>query len=112
MKRIYHNLPYLLKKKGTLEGLRTLVTIYGVPDTLLRIVEYGGKDKTNVNDWDYWYNYFSYAFDTKQQAQPLIPWLPLLRNYYNSEQAILPDTITLRFKTNGIPDTPITSQSI
>jgi len=111
-KRIYHNLPYLLKKKGTLEGLRTLVTIYGVPDTLLRIVEYGGKDKTNVNDWDYWYNYFSYAFDTKQQAQPLIPWLPLLRNYYNSEQAILPDTITLRFKTNGIPDTPITSQSI
>jgi hypothetical protein len=56
-KRIYHNLPYLLKTKGTLEGLRTLITLYGIPDTLLRMVEYGGKDKTNVNDWDYWYNY-------------------------------------------------------
>ena len=111
-KRIYHNLPYLLKKKGTLEGLRTLITLYGIPDTILRIVEFGGKDKTNVNDWDYWYNYFSYAFDTKQQSQPLIPWLPLLRNYYDSQQIILPDTIALRFKTNGIPDASLAAQSI
>jgi hypothetical protein len=111
-KRLYHNLPYLLKKKGTVEGLRSLITTYGIPDTILRITEYGGKDKINVNDWDYWYNYFSYAFDTKQQAQPLIPWLPLLRNYYDTEQIILPDTITLRFKTEGIPNSSEYSQSI
>ena len=111
-KRIYHNLPYLLKKKGTLEGLRTLITLYGIPDTILRIVEFGGKDKTNVNDWDYWYNYFSYAFNTQNQAQPLIPWLPLLRNFYNSQQVILPDTIALRFKTEGIPETSPLTQNI
>ena len=111
-KRIYHNLPYLLKKKGTIEGLRSLITTYGIPDTLLRITEYGGKDKTNVNDWDYWYNYFSYAFNTQNQSQPLIPWLPLLRNFYNSQQVILPDTIALRFKTEGIPETSPLTQNI
>jgi hypothetical protein len=36
-KRIYHNLPYLLKSKGTLPGLRALITSYGIPDTVLRI---------------------------------------------------------------------------
>jgi hypothetical protein len=38
-KRIYHNLPYLLKSKGTLPGLRALITSYGIPDTILRINE-------------------------------------------------------------------------
>jgi hypothetical protein len=50
-KRIYHNLPYLLKKKGTVEGLRALITTFGIPDTILRISEFGGKDKNNTNDW-------------------------------------------------------------
>jgi hypothetical protein len=47
-----------------LPGLRTLITSYGIPDTVLRIKEYGGKDKVNVNDWDYWQDVFNYAFTT------------------------------------------------
>ena len=61
-KRIYHNLPYLLKAKGTLPALRTLITSYGIPDTVLRITEFGGKDKVNTNDWDYWQDTFNYAY--------------------------------------------------
>lgn len=64
-KRIYHNLPYLLKKKGTVEGLRALITLYGIPDTILRINEFGGKNKDNTNDWDQWQNEANYAFSTK-----------------------------------------------
>ena len=37
-KRIYHNMPYLLKKKGTVEGVRALISLFGVPDTVLRII--------------------------------------------------------------------------
>ena len=59
-KRIYHNLPYLLKTKGTIEGIRALINIYGIPDTILRISEFGGKDKDNSNDWDYFQNIFNY----------------------------------------------------
>ena len=36
-KRIYHNLPYLLKTKGTQRGLRALVTCFGIPDNILEI---------------------------------------------------------------------------
>jgi len=63
-KRIYSNLPYLYKKKGTVDGIRTLATIYGIPNTLLRIDEFGGKDKDNTNDWDYWFEQFNYAYST------------------------------------------------
>tara|TARA_R110002020_G_scaffold174307_1_gene365425 strand:- start:4123 stop:11802 length:7680 start_codon:yes stop_codon:yes gene_type:complete len=63
-KRIYHNLPYLIQSKGTIPGLRALITSYGIPDTILKISEFGGKDKTNIDDWDYYFNKFNYAFDT------------------------------------------------
>jgi len=52
-KRIYHNLPNLLKRKGTIGGLRALITSYGIPDTILRINEFGGKDRDTHKDWDY-----------------------------------------------------------
>jgi hypothetical protein len=64
-KRIYHNLPYLLKKKGTVEGLRALINIYGIPDTILRISEFGGKKKVN-EAFDYWYDAFNYAWTPNQ----------------------------------------------
>jgi len=60
-KRLYHNLPYLLNKKGTVAGLRALINCFGIPDTILRISEFGGKDKDNTNDWDYFQNQFNYA---------------------------------------------------
>ena len=59
-KRLYHNLPYLLKKKGTVEGVRALINCFGIPDTILRISEFGGKDKDNSNNWDYFQNVFNY----------------------------------------------------
>jgi hypothetical protein len=71
-KRIYHNLPYLLKKKGTPEGLRTLITSYGIPDTILRINEFGGKNK-DPNTWDYWQNEYNYAYKLpKPQANAAV----------------------------------------
>ena len=62
-KRIYHNIPYLLKSKGTLAGLRALITSYGIPDTILKISEFGGKDKVNANDWDLYSNNYNYGLE-------------------------------------------------
>ena len=72
-KRLYHNLPYLLKKKGTTAGLRVLLNCFGIPDTILRISEFGGKDK-NVNTWDYWYNQFNYTYNTSGSGYIQTPW--------------------------------------
>ena len=54
-KRLYHNLPYLAKTKGTIPGLRALINCFGVPDTILRISEFGGRDK-DTSTYDYFYN--------------------------------------------------------
>ena len=41
-KRIYHNLPYLIKTKGTERGLRALINCFGIPSGSLEIFTYGG----------------------------------------------------------------------
>jgi len=41
-KRLYHNLPLLLKAKGTERGLRALINCFGIPSEYLPIRYYGG----------------------------------------------------------------------
>lgn len=49
-KRIYHNLPLILKAKGTERGIRALINSFGIPSNILPIKIYGGKDK-NTNKY-------------------------------------------------------------
>ena len=98
-KRIYHNLPYLLKAKGTIPGLRSLITSYGVPDTVLRINEYGGKDKSNTNDWDYWENTFNYAYHNTGSNSITTSW-PLSSSWNSSNN--VPSTLEFRFKVPNL----------
>ena len=113
-KRLYHNMAYLTKKKGTISGLRQLINIWGIPNTILRINEFGGKNRDNSNDYDLWYNRFSYAYTpvaTQYVASSSVrvPWQPLYRNYLadinedGDNEFILPDGIGVRFKTTGFP---------
>ena len=67
-KRIYHNLPYLLKTKGTIAGLRSLITSYGIPDTILRINEFGGKDRVSTKDWDLKQDQFNKAYELDRDS--------------------------------------------
>lgn len=43
-KRIYHNIPFLTKSKGTHRGLRALINCFGIPSETLKIKQYGGSD--------------------------------------------------------------------
>lgn len=43
-KRIINNLPFLLKTKGTERSIRALINCFGIPQTVLRIREYGGPE--------------------------------------------------------------------
>jgi hypothetical protein len=95
-KRIYHNLPYLLKSKGTLPGLRALITSYGIPDTILRINEYGGKDRINTNDWDFWQNEFNYALTSPGTGNCLETSFDLNSQWGASDNT--PEALMLRFK--------------
>jgi len=105
-KRIYHNLPYLVKKKGTLEALKLIRNIYGIPSTILRFNEFGGRDAQSTK-YDYFNDKFNYAFGTNKSASIIIPWNTLNREFGQ----IAPPCIQFRFKTAGIPSGSL-SQSL
>jgi len=98
-KRIYHNLPYLLKKKGSYEGLRALITTYGIPETILSVSEYGGKDK-NPNTWDYFKQIYNYAIYTSGSSY--ISSSFTLNSDWNATNN-RPSAVEFRFKTDGLP---------
>jgi hypothetical protein len=122
-KRIYHNLPLLFKKKGTVEGLRLLINLYGIPDTILRISEFGGKNKLNANDWDQFQNQFNYEFFSTgsgyvQYDIPITASTAYGTGSYSSTfygGTSFPSrslSTEFRFKTTGIPTTSDFSQSL
>ena len=61
-KRIYHNLPLLLNAKGTERGLRALINCFGIPQDILQIKLYGGR---NINERPFYgdYRYYTSSLD-------------------------------------------------
>jgi hypothetical protein len=98
-KKIYHALPYLLKTKGTVNGVKTLLNIFGVPDTILRVNEYGGKDK-NINTWDSWQDEFNYAYFTS--GSYFVSSSFILNSVWGTENN-RPQSVEFRFQTTDIP---------
>ena len=94
-KRFYHNLPYLLKTKGTNTGLRALINCFGVPETILNPKEFGGNLTTGsfIENENYKFNY---KLSPVQNSVVSIPFLPTSQSQTN------PDTIEFRFKASSI----------
>ena len=102
-KRLYHNIPYLLKSKGTTAGLRALITSYGIPDTILKISEFGGKDKVNANDYDLYFNNFNYAL----KVGPGVNYISssFIANSSWNTTYNKPQTVEFRFKPEKLTTT-------
>jgi len=102
-KRIYHNLPYLLKAKGTYNGLRALMNCYGIPPTLLRVDEYGGNIKTTSSVETY-FERFAYSTTFDGTGSINVPWLPSMAQFLDTGNPnLMPDAIEFRLQTPGIP---------
>jgi len=93
-KRLYHNISYILKKKGTGQAIRELSNIYGIPSTILRVSEFGGRDKLQ-DTGDYWQDIFNYAYTTN--GVTVLQNTP--RVSFRDPANQTPDTIVFRFKT-------------
>ena len=103
-KRIYHNIPYLLKTKGTVAGIRALITSYGIPDTILRISEFGGKDRNEKQDYDLKQDVFNYAFDTGVNATNYVESSLQANSKFPVQSGDnKARTIQLRFKSPTLP---------
>lgn len=101
-KRLYHNLPMLLKKKGTTVGIQDLVTTYGIPSTILRVAEFGGKDKDESNDWDYYKQRYNYAYTHVADTDWIGSEFQLNSSWGFTYTDNRPETVLFRFKTSGI----------
>ena len=126
-KRVINNLPYLLKTKGTERGVRALINCFGIPQTILRIREYGGSEPGFDSKTDLVYERFNYALQvgyggdgslstygsgiygsssyayTDPTELISIPWMQLIETraefapYYYSDR-LFPSSIQLRVK--------------
>ena len=130
-KRIYHNLPYLLKTRGTRKGIRALLNCFGIADDILRINEYGGNQK-NVRNVTQFHEVANSILDTRASSSVEVPWLPTLmpiipddwedidQNWNDIEgwwngilaEDQVPDTVEFRFKPKGIPSSSHYTQSL
>ena len=101
-KRIYHNLPYLLKTKGTRRGLRALINCFGISDTILKVKEYGGnrKDLDIIEQITPKFNY-GLTLDTTYSSLGA-PGLPSYKQYLDlGANDTYPDTLEFRFKLDS-----------
>lgn len=106
-KRLYHNLPLLLKAKGTYNGLRSLMNCFGIPPTLLRIDEYGGSNK-DVSQVEQYFERFAFQTDFQGYGNINVPWLPSMAQFIDTGNPnVMPDAIEFRLKTPGIPSSDI-----
>ena len=92
-KRLYHNLPLLLKKKGTIQGLKDILNIYGIPSTILRINDFGSRNVID-NTQDLAEDRFNYAWNPLEGFL-FSPWR--INSYFENETDV-PSSVLFRFK--------------
>ena len=105
-KRLYHNLPYLLKTRGTRTGLNALINCFGIPETILKVKEYGGSKK-DENLIEQVTPKFNYSLENPNVG---VPFLFSQKQFLDTGENILPDTLEFRFKLD--PNNIIPTQSL
>jgi len=102
-RRIFNNLPYIYKTKGTARSVKALLAAYGIPQTILTIREFGGPDNADLGikpraEWEkhtYYLNFRgSYPLPTNQHYVS-VPWEKVNNSDGNWQY---PDTLTFRWK--------------
>jgi len=98
-RRLLNNLPYLYKHKGTKRALSAAMACYGVPNSMLTIMEFGGAtDPTNstTNTVTFDERATSLIFD--DAASVLIPWKS------HTTTSDFPNCVELRVNTSTKSD--------
>jgi hypothetical protein len=100
-RRIINNLPYLLKHKGTARAMKAIMACYGVPQSLLTIMEFGGpQDPTNGGSTKFTFEDRTAAIYLTESSSVKVPW--------NEINGNVPSTIEFNFKPTNLPNTQYT----
>ena len=96
-RRILNNLPYLLKHKGTRQGIYALMSCYGIPSSNLSIFEFGGPEVTETSKTKLVYDNITTALKMKATSYIDFQWK-------NTERNRKPDTIEFFIKPETTGD--------
>jgi len=108
-RRILNNLPYLLKHKGTGRAMKAIMACYGVPQSLLTIMEFGGpQDPTKDATTKFTFDdrtaaiYLTGSLNQNGSSNIKVPWkvAPTTGNY--------PACVEFRIKPAKLPETSYT----
>jgi len=95
-RRILNNLPYLLKNKGTKRSIHAILSTYGIPQSLLTVIEFGGpRNPNDANTTQFTYDELSASLVFNGTSKIEVDW-----KEYNVTDGI-PNGIELRVKTDN-----------
>lgn len=110
-KRLYHNLTYLLKTRGTQRGVKALIASYGIPEDILDVNEFGGNSRYTgsgiyeINDQKI--NYFTQSAELSTPV--LSPYVTLQK--YNTDNRLNTKDIEVGFSPSDQINTNFVSSS-
>ena len=93
-KRMLNNLPHILKTKGTEESIRSVISAYGLPSTILKIHEYGGPQKLPGRHSKNIHDRFSYSLNLTPSSNVTGSWAPVTSS---NNKISYPNTMQVRF---------------
>lgn len=102
-RRIFNNLPYIYKTKGTARGIKALLAAYGIPQTLLTIREFGGPDNADLGiiprtEWEKHTYYLNIRGSLPVPTVPNYVTTPWEKITTPTGSWLYPDTLTFRWK--------------
>jgi len=89
-RRILNNLPYLLKHKGTARSLKAVMACYGVPQSLLTIMEFGGPQDPTLGGSS------KFTFDDRTCAINFTNTNEYVRTDWKEVDGTYPNSVELR----------------
>jgi hypothetical protein len=107
-RRLLNNLPYLYKNKGTKRAVHAALSCYGIPASLLTIMEFGGpNDSSQDKTTKYTFQDRTASINISGSAAITIPW----KRFNNSLSNDYPNSVEIRLNTETKQNQQIISGS-
>ena len=107
-RRLLNNLPYLNKHKGTKRAISAALSCYGIPASLLTVMEFGGpKDPTQSGKTKFTFEDRTAAINISGSSSIDVPW----KEFSNTFSTDYPNSIELRLNTSQKQDQELISGS-
>lgn len=105
-RRLLNNLPYMFKHKGTKRAVHAALSCYGIPQSLLTVMEFGGpNDPTQSGTTKFTFEDRTASINVSGSQSIIVPW----KEY--SETSDYPNCIEIRLNTETRQDQQILSGS-